>query len=173
MSQHLDELIARMKEPNYNHAKYKALASEAIDELVRVVMEREPGIPTRGEAMLLFWLEKCKSNEFMERSLPDTTDESLIVRRSTTTGRETDSYPANPYLTPPFKAPVYMPDGRMEMWGPKKLRETGAMVSSKGEMPYDMRFGAELHYNPATNRVNSRPGPNWDQQAWLDFCRRY
>jgi hypothetical protein len=172
MSEHLDELLAKLQKPNSAYERdFDTTVTAAINELVRIVMndppnEREPGIPTRSEAILLFWLERCKSKHYVDKPLPDTADSALVVRQ-TASGREVDNYPSNPYTAPPFHMTVHMPDGSTEQWGPKRLRETGGMI--RNSLPYDTRFGAELHYDPSQNKIYTVHGPNFNHAAYNDF----
>ena len=176
MSQRLDELIAQLQERDSAYSgHYAETVDAAINELVDIVMDnpgpgREPGIPTRGEANLLFWLERCKTKHCVDKPLPPP-DPELVVRQ-TATGREIDNYPSKPYITPPLQATVHMPDGTTQRWGKQRLRETGAMVGNG--LPYDYtRFGAELHYDPTLNRVHTVHGPGFNHEAHQDWLRHY
>ena len=176
MSQRLDELIAQLQERSSAYSShYETTVNAAIDELVHIVMDapgpgREPGIPTRGEADLLFWLERCKTKHHVDRPIPPP-DPALVVRQ-TASGREIDDYPSKPYIAAPFQATVHMPDGTTERWGKQRLRETGAMVANS--MPYDYtQFGAELHYDATLNRIYTVHGPGFNHAAHQDWLRRY
>ena len=168
MSEQLDTLVRELVKPSHylTSVEYKALAENAIDELLRVVMERpDDNVPTYAEARLMFWIEKCKSQGCApERAKPQPDDDSYVGKR----------YPADPYRAPTFSARVHLPDGTTQRWGPKKLREAGLLSGSHGRysLPWSVNYGAELHVdadgkgyeveNPAT--FNKTAYDEWAQQ---------
>ena len=107
----LDNLVAQLQARNSAYSgHYEETVNTAIDELVHIVMEnpgpgREPGIPTRGEANLLFWLERCKTKHCVDKPLPLPDHE--FVAGVTDSGESIDNYPSKPYITPPFQATVH------------------------------------------------------------------
>jgi hypothetical protein len=117
--------------------------------------------------MLLSWLEKCKSKGYVveEIRMGDADDDPIV----------NDSghykYPIDPYRTPPFKASVHMPDGTIEQWGRKRLRETGGMIGNS--LPWDTRYGADLHYNESTGRIVTVEGPRFRRDAYDQWARHY
>ena len=167
--QRLDDLLAQLQARDSAYSgHFDETVNAAIDELVHIVMDNEPGVPTRGEANLMFWLERCKTKHYVDKPLPPPDPEFIV--RQTASGREIDNYPSKPYIAAPYQATVHMPDGTTERWGPKRLKETGAMLPN-GSMPHDYtHFNAQLHYDPASNRVHTVHGPGFDHVAhreWL------
>ena len=162
----LDDLILQLKTRRFYGDEFRAHIEATIDELLQVVMPPMGScIPSHDQAMLLFWLEKCKSQGYVVDEKHAANGE-LIVSKS---GRY--HYPKDPYRTPPFKATVHMPDGTIERWGPKRLREAGGMIGDS--LPWATQYGAELHYNASTGRIETVNGPNFRRDAYDAWARSY
>ena len=156
----VDDLVRQLKTRKFYGDDFVAHVNTTIGALVDVVMPPEgTGVPSRGQARLMFWLEKCKSEGYLvdQRTGHYIDDAEPVVRASR------DAYPADPYRTPPFKASVHMPDGSIERWGPNRLRAAGGMIGNS--LPWDTRYGAQMHYNPATGRIHTVEGPNFRHDA--------
>lgn len=167
----LDELVTQLKTRQFYGSDFVPHVRATIEELVNVVM---PGVPTRGQARLMFWLEKCKSEGYLVKEkkgheADNDDDAEPVVRVSR--GIERDNYPADPYRTQPLKVSVHMPDGSVERWGPTRLRAAGGMVGNS--LPWDMRYGAQMHYDPATGRIYTVDGPNFRHDAYNEWAQSY
>jgi hypothetical protein len=165
---HLDDLIMQLKTRRFYGDEFRAHVDATIKELIETVMPPVgSGIPSRGQAMILSWLEKCKSKGYVveEIRMGDADDDPIV----------NDSghykYPVDPYRTPHFKASVHMPDGTIEQWGRKRLRETGGMIGKS--LPWDTRYGADLHYNASTGRIVTVEGPRFRRDEYENWARHY
>jgi hypothetical protein len=176
----LDDLVSHLKTHRFYGSDFVAHVNATIEELVNVVMSSEgTGVPSRGQARLMFWLEKCKSEGYLVQEKKhgvgpdaDADDAEPVVRASHSSHSiDRDNYPADPYRTPPFKASVHMPNGSIERWGPTRLRAAGGMIGNS--LPWDTRYGAQMHYNPATGRIHTVEGPGFRRDAYDAWAQSY
>ena len=173
-SERLDEIVSELKSRRFYGKEFKARVDDAIDELLRIVMPPTgSGIPTRAQALRLFWLEKCKTKDYaVDEAAGDVSDDDAPVVDTTRGGRERDRYPQDPYHAAPFTATVHMPGGVTERWGPKRLRETeGGMIGNS--LPWDTHYGAEMHYDPRRNRIFTVEGPNFRREAYEHWSQHH
>lgn len=162
-------------------------APAAIDTLMNSVFNPAPhhiyadgtprvsGVPTKREARYLMWLEHLNSRKAYKldtfKDFPEDDQDPTVVERPNAPAL--DRYPKDPYATT-FKATVHMPDGTTEQWGPKQLFEAKAIHSLKNYMlPWDTRYGAEMHYDPATQRIYTKQGPNFRHGAYQEWLQHY
>ena len=164
MSEQLDTFVRELEQPSryLSRLEYRALAEQAIDELLRVVMERPDSVPTYAEARLLFWLEKSKSQGYAPERVGAQDDDDRLVG---------EHYPKDPYRAPTFTATVHLPDGTTENWKPARLRAAGLLhEGGKGHhLPWDAHYGAELHIDPAGKGYTVHNPATFRQSAYQQW----
>ena len=132
---------------------------------------RIAGLLTMGEARQMWYLEHLKRDRStvpVDTAMAD--DGDTLVYTDHGGVERTRQYPPDPYRTLPFTAPVHMPNGSIERWGVRKLKQAGALLF--GNLPWEVEhFKADLHYNKNTGRINVVHGDNFDQKGYDDWLR--